>query len=441
MTRARSVAEARRDFTYIADARACYICSYRTHHDSHFVLLEHSTTMSNKPSIPAWQRAQQPLQSSSTPPSTEPAKEVEAKQNDTTVPEQPDAQQDQDSQDTNTEPSTTPDVTLSAEEQSQQLEIVKSFLEDPGVKDEPVEKKREFLESKGIAEAMIDQELGPKPTPSPQPAINTAEFASFKEASQSPRAQPQPPARINAPPIITYPEFLEDARKPPPLITPMRVLNATYVASAIAAIAYGASTFLVKPMAASLTDARHDFAIHGQSKIDELNTRLSKIVSKIPEPKPAADASELDDVESLASDPTELFHRDIGTQTSPAITPAPSSTTSPETKTTADKQTDRLDIIKSHLDEMLSGLQAGEQPAKDRLEETNKLRHHLDNMMYRVQTANMWSTGNFTMDGKPGEDANDAIEEVKKEIRGVKGVLLSAKRFAPVGAVSGRAGT
>lgn len=392
--------------------------------------------MSNKPGIPAWQRAQQPLQSTTPSPTTQPTEYAETKVNDTTTPEQSNAQQDHEQ--TTTEQSNTQEVTLSAEERSQQLDIVKSFLEDPGVKDEPVEKKREFLESKGIAQAMIDQELGAKSTPSPQPSLNTADFASFKEASQPPKAQP--PARIVAPPIITYPEFLEDARKPPPLITPMRVLNATYIASAIAAIAYGASTFLVKPMAASLTDARHDFAVHGQSKIDELNDRLSKIVSKIPEPKSATDAADMDDTESVASDPTELFHRDIGTQTSPPITPAPSSATQPASKTIADKQDDRLLIIKSHLDEMLSGLEAGEQPAKDRLEETNKLRHHLDNMMYRVQTQNVWSTG-FGSDQKGGADADDAIEEVKKEIRGVKGVLLSAKRFAPVGAMASRAGS
>jgi hypothetical protein len=392
--------------------------------------------MSNKPGIPAWQLAQQPLQSTTPSPTTQPTEDAETKANDTTTPEQSNAQQDHEQ--TTTEQSNTQEVTLSAEERSQQLDIVKSFLEDPGVKDEPVEKKREFLESKGIAQAIIDQELGAKSTPSPQPSLNTADFASFKEASQPPKAQP--PARIVAPPIITYPEFLEDARKPPPLITPMRVLNATYIASAIAAIAYGASTFLVKPMAASLTDARHDFAVHGQSKIDELNDRLSKIVSKIPEPKSATDAADMDDTESVASDPTELFHRDIGTQTSPPITPAPSSATQPASKTIADKQDDRLLIIKSHLDEMLSGLEAGEQPAKDRLEETNKLRHHLDNMMYRVQTQNVWSTG-FGSDQKGGADADDVIEEVKKEIRGVKGVLLSAKRFAPVGAMASRAGS
>jgi hypothetical protein len=82
-------------------------------------------------------------------------------------------------------------------------------------------------------------------------------------------------------------------------------------------------------------------------------------------------------------------------------------------------------------------VKAGEQPAKDRLEETNKLRHHLDTMMYRVQTANVWN-GGFSAESKAGTEPVDAIEEVKKEIRGVKGVLLSAKRFAPVGTAPAR---
>jgi hypothetical protein len=333
---------------------------------------------------------------------------------------------------------------LTAEERAQQLEIVRAFLEDPGVKDEPIDRKREFLEAKGISQDMIEQELGTSTAAStatpPSTSISAADFASFKQTTQPQSTPPAP--RVAAPPIITYPEFLEDARKPPPLITPTRILNATYIASAIAAVAYGASTFLVKPMAASLTDARHDFASHGQSKIEEFNERLSKLVSKIPEPKSTTEDAENEDVESVASDPTELFHRDIGTQTSPAISPPPTTTNAQaETHTTADKQNERLAIIKSHLDEMLAGVQAGEQPAKDRLEETNKLRHHLDNMMYRVQTANMWNGGyggGFGTDSKAGTEAVDAIEEVKKEIRGVKGVLLSAKRFAPVGTVPGR---
>lgn len=390
---------------------------------------------SSRPAIPAWQRAQQPLRPSA---DSSPTQDADAKDNSTSG--QDEAAATEGTTDPTLEQSNTEDAPLSAEERAQQLEIVRSFLEDPGVKDEPIERKREFLEAKGIAQDMIEQELGTSTVTStatpPSTSITTVDFADFKQATQTQRAPPA--VRVVAPPIITYPEFLEDARKPPPLITPMRVLNATYIASAIAAVAYGASTFLVKPMAASLTDARHDFASHGQSKIDEFNSRLSTLVSKIPEPKSAAGEAENDDVESVASDPTELFHRDIGTQTSPAVSPPPSTANAqPETKTVADKQNERLSIIKSHLDEMLAGVQAGEQPAKDRLEEANKLRHHLDNMMYRVQTANVWN-GGFTTEAKAGTEAVDAIEEVKKEIRGVKGVLLSAKRFAPVGTVQGR---
>lgn len=316
--------------------------------------------------------------------------------------------------------------------------MVKKFLEDPGVKDEPVEKKREFLESKGITKEMIDQELGAAPTQTSS-ALDTSDFSNFREIT--PTSRPPQPQRPTGPPIITYPEFLEDARKPPPLITPTRVLNATYIASGFAALAYGASTFLIKPMAASLTDARHDFAAHGQSKVDEFNERISKLVSKIPEPKPAPNEENSDDIESVASDPTELFHRDIGTQTSPAMTPPTTANTNPETKTIADKQNDRLSVIKSHLDEMLAGVQAGEQPAKERMDETNKLRHQLDNMMFRVQTASAW--GGFGNDQKAASETDDGIEELKKEIRGVKGVLLSAKRFAPVAnaPVAGRFGT
>ena len=398
------------------------------------------TGNASKPAIPAWQRAQQQPLNSSADAST--AQDADVTDKSTSGEEQPITPEQ--SQEPAQEHPNTEDAPLSPEGRAQQLEIVRAFLEDPDVKDEPIDRKREFLEAKGIAQDMIEQELDSSTATStatqPSASISPADFASFKQSTQPQSTPPAP--RVAAPPIITYPEFLEDARKPPPLITPTRILNATYIASAIAAVAYGASTFLVKPMAASLTDARHDFASHGQTKIDEFNDRLSKLVSKIPEPKSTAEEAENEDTESIASDPTELFHRDIGTQTSPAISPPPSTTNAQaQTNTVADKQNERLSIIKSHLDEMLAGVQAGEQPAKDRLEETNKLRNHLDNMMDRVQTANMWNGGyggGFVNDAKTGTEAVDAIEEVKKEIRGVKGVLLSAKRFAPVSTLPGR---
>jgi hypothetical protein len=386
---------------------------------------------SSKPVIPTWQRGQQPLKPASDPPTT---RDADAK--DDSISSQEELDRTKEIEDSTPEKLISENAPLTAEERAQQLEVVRAFLQDPGVKDEPIERKREFLEAKGIAEDTIDQELGVSTATSSTPSITAADFAGFRQTPQTPRIPPT--VQTVAPPIITYPEFLEDARKAPPLITPMRVLNATYLASAIAALAYGASTFLVKPMTASLTVARHDFASHGQSKIDEFNSRLSTLVSKIPEPKSVTEASENDDVESVASDPTELFHRDIGTQTSPAISQPPSTASAqPRTKTADEKQNERISVIKSHLDEMLAGVQAGEQPAKDRLEEANKLRHHLDSLMYRVEKTNVF-VGGFGAEQKAGTESLDAIEQVKKEIRGVKGVLLSAKRFAPVGSVPGR---
>lgn len=388
--------------------------------------------------MPAWQRAQQPLQSGANTATEQQSQDADANDKNTPGAEESTTEDNANHAAAEKEPGNG-ENTPSAEDQLRQVDMVKKFLEDPGVKDEPVEKKREFLESKGISKEMIDQELGAASTSASPSPLDTSDFSSFREIT--PTSRPPQPQRATGPPIITYPEFLEDARKPPPLITPTRVLNATYLASGLAALAYGASTFLIKPMAASLTDARHDFAAHGQSKVDEFNERISKLVSKIPEPKPAPNEENSDDIESVASDPTELFHRDIGTQTSPAMTPPTTSNTNSETKTVADKQNDRLSVIKSHLDEMLAGVQAGEQPAKERMDETNKLRHQLDNMMFRVQTASAW--GGFGMDQKAASETDDGIEELKKEIRGVKGVLLSAKRFAPVAnaPAAGRFGT
>jgi hypothetical protein len=121
---------------------------------------------SSKPAIPAWQRAQQPLQPSSDTPA---ARDVDAKDNDIASQEEPtltDEAQESHSNQTSTE-----DVSLSTEERAQQLEIVQSFLQDPGVKDEPIDKKREFLEAKGIAQDMIEQELGTS-TATPQALPN-----------------------------------------------------------------------------------------------------------------------------------------------------------------------------------------------------------------------------------------------------------------------------
>lgn len=276
---------------------------------------------SSKPGIPAWQRAQQPLKPSSNTPAQSQAPAPSEAGPEESTPANPEPTQDLSALGAEEASSSS---TKDAERQTNQI---KSFLQDPGVKDEPVEKKRAFLASKGIPQDVVDQELATAPATTP----DVSDFATFKQTTQQPAAAPVAPSRPSGPPIITYPEFLAEAHKPPPIITPSRILNTAYLASGLAAVIYGASTFLVKPMSASLTESRHDFATHSNSKIDELNDRLSKLVSKIPEARKQATDSDSDDVESITSDPTELFHRDMGTQTSPPLSPRPSSPASATT--------------------------------------------------------------------------------------------------------------
>ncbi|KAI7543740.1 hypothetical protein KC331_g7221 [Hortaea werneckii] len=406
-----------------------------------------------KSSIPAWQRSGQ----QQAPPSPATADEASKPSEQHSGPE--------DSTSSGEETHNTHEDAMEAEEVgpspegTSQLDMVEAFLADPGVKDAPLEKKRRFLESKEIPVETIDKVLKPKEQELPaRSPIDTGDFQAFRSSQapqqpmqEAPRPTQQPRVQTERPPpIITYPEFLVDAHKPPPLITPGRIINAGYVAAGLATLAYGASKFLVNPMIGSLVESRQDFATHTNSKLDEFNERLSKIVSRVPEPATkakGADAAtseeEIDDTDSLASDPTELFHRDQGTQTSPPTsgtsTPAPGDLITADDPTKKDAvayHTNALNILSSHLSEISSSPGADE-AVKARQEALSKLRHYLDTTMYASSSVNLWTqsengisaqTGRGQNGGKNGKKV-DAGEELKKEVRGVKGVLLSARRF------------
>jgi hypothetical protein len=258
-------------------------------------------------------------------------------------------------------------------------------------------------------------------------ALDTSDFAKYQRDT-TPPPPPPPQQRPNAPPIITYPEFLIDAHKPPPLITPSRVINTLYAAGGISAILYGASKWLVTPMVDTLAGSRHDLLTHSQSKLEEFNLRLSNIVTKVPESKKDNPSLDADDTESVSSDPTELYHRDMGTQTSDF--PSQSLAASELKKSPVDHATSVLEILQSHLAEMGDGSDKVGEAHKDRQLTFNKFRHYLDGMVYNMDGLPTWEAAvDGSMNRAAGTIKNDGIEELKKEIRGVKGVLLSAKRF------------
>ncbi|CZT18147.1 uncharacterized protein RCC_03987 [Ramularia collo-cygni] len=341
-----------------------------------------------KPSIPAWQRAKP----ASTPPADDP------------VYSQPESN------------------AIETGDSLKEVEIESQPTESPSEQSEP-----EIVPADTTS-----------PTTEPHPAAIPPRSATFSKddfstyQAQQSQSQPrqiaqQPAPQQRPPPIITYPEFLLSAHKPPPLITPSRVITTIYAATGISALLYGASRWLVTPMVQSLSASRHELLTHSTSKVDEFNEKLSKIVSQIPVPPPKeGEAKEAEDDSSVDSDPTELYHRDMGTQTSDLPTnPAP-----PQ-KSPADRETSILNIIESHFAELSDSSDRVAEANKDRQLTINKFRHLLDGMVYNMDGLPTWEAGSdgAMMMKAPGQGKGDMVEELKKEIRGVKGVLLSARRF------------
>lgn len=298
--------------------------------------------------------------------------------------------------------------------------------------------------TRAAAQPTTTQQVQPPASPSARPSSTGLEnpSANFNavDVDHFKRSAPAPPP---PPPIITYPEFLVQAHTPPPLITPTRLINALYAGGGLAALLYGSSKFVVEPMVGTLQGARHDFYTHSRGKVEELNARLEKLVSRVPSTTGAsavsrgvdAGAGDEDDLESITSDPTELYHRDIGTQTdlappSAAVPKKKVTTEDPATaSTTRDRET--LDALTAHLTALTDGVESNATTARARLDSIQTLRHYLDTLTYASAGINVWNgadgAGATGAGGKKSED--DAIEELKKEIRSVKGVLLSAKRF------------
>ncbi|THW11489.1 hypothetical protein D6D24_07184 [Aureobasidium pullulans] len=380
---------------------------------------------------------------------------------------------------------------------------VRKFLEDPAVKDAPLHKKKAFLLSKNVSEDMIYQVLGSidaqdatdtdgseeaarqefeasKAEPStdgsteaakqefdaskqlPQPpsyvrttdgsteaakqefdASKAVSFSAAEFKATNPSTTPAPaPQRRDVPPIITYPEFLVQPQKPPPLVTVSRLINATYIAGALTASAYALSKYIIAPMADNLNDARHDLFEHTTDHVSEFNDKLSKLVSTVPSsvkslPQTPAEFADFDN-ESITSDPTELFHRDVGTQTSPSLSRRPSVASDIEVirpDTVPLKQTNRLEIMKSHISEILEGSESNGASNQTLQESISETRHYLDGLYYTPPSYSWNADNSLNTSGISKDKQPDAAVALKAEIRGVKGVLLSAKRFP-----SGRVG-
>lgn len=387
--------------------------------------------MSSKPAIPSWQRAQAPAPTPTGADAPPPPEQH---------PESTPSRAEEAGEDATQE---------TAADDAPLLDQASKFLDDPVIRDAPREKKVEFLQSKGVKAADIEKLLS-KETPQeiPQDIAQAGERAWASKAPSKPVQAPAPQSQPrDIPPIVTYPEFLAQPADKPPLVTTKRLLNTAYIAGGLVATVYGLSKFIIGPMTHDLTESRHEFAGHAQEQLNKLNERLRDSASVDPATKPKTSASDVvDDISEADSDPTELYHRDFGTQTSPTLSRRDSKSSDvTEDEIVVKAHETRLKILTSHLRELQS-TRSNDTASSDSLKtQLSDLQTYLSDMSYQ----NQYYSGSGSFYGgsyglpKTGDGKDDQIEVLKNDIRAVKGVFLSARNFPAGGrnpAPLGRAG-
>ncbi|KAK2625388.1 hypothetical protein QTJ16_004700 [Diplocarpon rosae] len=313
----------------------------------------------------------------------------------------------------------------------------RKFLKEDDIRDASTDKKIAFLQSKGLQDEEIQRLLGvtrnsESSTRSPEVAYRNPIIKSWTNTTQSlelpplhPQNTPPPPSQhmlqsLSQPPIITYPEFLTTPPYPTPLITKPRLLTIFYLFSGLTALLYGTHEYLLTPMLASLTSARLSLAFTSKSNLQKLITTLKTLVSELPPEARNKQVTESIETPSAESDtdPTELFHRDIGIQTSPLHT-RPSSPTLLQTHVA------RLSTLKSSLKEIAANDSAERYKISEVEGEMERLREYLNEIAYVAPSYGYALPGGWNS----RKEDDDEIARLKKEIRGVKGVLLSTRSF------------
>ena len=344
------------------------------------------------------------------------------------------------------------------------LDSASQFIEHDSIRDAPGSEKTAFLESKGLTKSEIDQLLQSSPSKTPS-STGTSSSAPPSHSSSQPSSSPSSPASTQTPPIITYPEFLTHAHRPPPLITTSRLINTAYATAATTGVLWAANRYLLSPMFDALAGARHSLFEGTLTNLDALNQKLEGTVSVVPamvdidrnrSGRIGEEGGEGEETDSQASDPAEMFHRDVGVQTSPSL--AAGGTDAADAAVgggdagngdSVEEHAKRLESIRQHLSELTET--GGETLSAE--EETRvsvgNLQAYLEELAYGSKSL-LSAEGGYGLLGEPGgsgvrgrgqrDGAVDEVAKFKTEIRSMKGALLSARNFPTGGLGRGRAG-
>lgn len=364
------------------------------------------------PTIPAWQRGQaeaSPEVKDDTPePKDDTSPAAAAQPSEAAAPEAQSA------------PTAQPDDNLS---------IARRFLDDDEVRSQPRDKKEAFLKAKGISPDDITTLLGSEPssptdtTTTTQPQQQSEDSTSSTDSNSASTSSLLPSS--DRAPVVTYPEFLTKQPAPsPPLVTTARLLTALQAAVGVSALVAGSSRYIFTPMLEQLTASRHELHADTSTRLSDIVSLLEKTVSVVPATttahphEPAAeDASD--------SDPSELFHRDMGTQT---LLPVPSVADAPRPPA-HDAHATRLSGLSRSLADIARGIRSQSDGLTDTKSLVDVLRDDLDALTYRnpLGGSPMDFSAPNGIGGKP--DDHDEIRKVRDNIRRVKGVLLTTRSF------------
>jgi hypothetical protein len=186
-------------------------------------------------------------------------------------------------------------------------------------------------------------------------------------------------------------------------------------------------------MLATLTESRLSLAETASSNLSKLITQLEGMVSEIPTTAlHKHDTEQKEEDEESDEDPTELFHRDIGVQTSLPNSEAGSHPGSPSLRTPNSVLVDQTSRLKSLKDSLAGLVEDSTSEGYDTVElETTigVLREQLDSMAYVVPNYGFAGVGGYGAGSSGNKEKDDEISRIKAGIKSMKGVLLSARSF------------
>ncbi|KAK4455049.1 peroxisomal membrane protein PEX14 [Podospora aff. communis PSN243] len=336
-----------------------------------------------------------------------------------------------------------PEPDAATEPSTATVEQARRFLEDPEVQKQTPERKIEFLRSKGLSESDVEELLKDvSQDPQTEPPVVGQDRAAV--------SQPEPPSSSSPPPsssetistqtvekkedrplIITYPEFLTKPVRPPPLMTMNGFLNTLYAFGGFSTLLYGTSKFVVEPMVQSQTEARISLHETAKDSLTKLVEKLKGVVSEIPPsvktaPSHTDNSHDEDDAKSSYEDPHELYHRDIGVQTSLPSSPAGSDYEESPPEPASHRQARRLTELVASVKAVSDGLIGQTEDLGDVKSLLDVFRDELD----QLSTAGLEYGTGFSMYGSANRnEPDDEIKKAKENIRRVKGVLLSTRSF------------